>query len=278
MRTEQAFADLDGLVEPIEDGAMLAVPAEYCGVAMAATRALLRRGVRDLHLLNVPQSGVQTDLLIGAGAVATLETSGVTFGERGAAPRFVAAVKAGTLTLKDSTCPAIHAALQAAEKGLPFMPLRGLIGSDVLRMRGDWRVIDNPLSQGGRGDPIVVLPALKPNVALFHAPLGDRYGNVWIGLRRELLTMAHAARRTLVTVEEVYDGDLLADERMAAGTVPALYVTACAHVPSGAWPLGLPGVYGADEEHLRRYLELAASEDGFHRYLDEFVYAQSAAA
>ena len=169
------------------------------------------------------------------------------------------------MAIRDSTCPAIHAALQAAEKGVPFMPLRGLIGSDLLRVRPDWQVIDNPLADGG-GDPIVLLPALRPDVALFHAPFADEHGNVWLGARRELVTMAHAARETLVTVEEVRPGDLLADETLAAGTLPALYVTALAEAPQGAWPLGLAGRYEPDRAHLADYARLAASEEGFAAY------------
>ena len=192
------LVELETLVKRIPDGALLAVPPDYSGVAMAAARALIRRGVRDLHLLAVPTSGLQADLLIGAGAVATLEAAAVSLGEWGPAPRFVAAVKAGALAIKDSTCPAIHAGLQAAEKGIPFMPLRGLLGSDLMRHRDDWRVIDNPLAAGGEPDPIVVLPAITPDVALFHAPLGDRSGNVWVGRRRELATLAHAARELLI--------------------------------------------------------------------------------
>src|SRR4029077_20308747 len=123
---------LDEAIAPITDGVMLAVPRETSGAAMAATRALIRRGVKRLHLVALPTSSLQADLLIGAGCVATLETSAVSLGEFGPAPRFNAAVIAGTIAMKDATCPALHAALQAAEKGVPFMPLRGLIGSEVL--------------------------------------------------------------------------------------------------------------------------------------------------
>ena len=167
------------------------------------------------------------------------------------------------MAIRDSTCPAIHAALQAAEKGVPFMPLRGLIGSDLLRVRPDWQVIDNPLAEG---DPIVVLPALRPDVALFHAPWADEHGNVWLGARRELVTMAHAARETLITVEEVRPGDLLADETLAAGALPALYVAALAEAPQGACPLGLAGRYEPDRAHLADYARLAASAEGFAAY------------
>src|SRR3954468_19840347 len=146
---------LDEALAGITDGIMLAVPREVAGVPMEATRALIRRGIKRLHLVALPTSSLQADLLIGAGAIATLETSAVSLGELGPAPRFTEAVKAGSIAMKDATCPALHAALQAAEKGIPFMPLRGILGSDLLAQRPDWRVIDNPF---GHDDPIVLLP------------------------------------------------------------------------------------------------------------------------
>src|ERR1700690_1489346 len=151
------ICSLDEALAPITDGSMLAVPRESSGVPMAATRALIRRGVKRLHLVTLPTSTLQADLLIGSGCVETLETSAVSLGEFGPAPRFTAAILAGAIKMKDATCPALHAALQAAEKGVPFMPLRGLIGSDILKYRDDWKVIDSPF---GNDDPIVLLPAI----------------------------------------------------------------------------------------------------------------------
>lgn len=250
------------------------MPPDYSGPSLAATRALIAAGRRGLRLLAVPTSGMQADLLIGSGVVDEVEAAAVMLGELGAAPRFTAAVVGGTLRMRDTTCPAVHAALQAAEKGIPFIPLRGLIGSDVLRFRDDWQVVDNPFAgggDGGGGDPIVLLPALRPDVALFHAPLADGEGNVWVGRRRELVTMAHASRRTLVTVEEVVDGSLLADEATAAGTLPALYVTAVAVAPGGSWPLGLPGHSEPDSAEQERYARAARSDEGFRAYLEEWL-------
>jgi glutaconate CoA-transferase subunit A len=274
MTPPEKLVSLDDLVAGIADGCMVAVPRDVSCVAMAATRALVRRGVRNLHLLAVPTSGLQADLLIGAGCVATIETSAVWLGEHGPAPRFAAALRAGTVALKDATCPAIHAALQAGEKGIPFMPLRGIIGSDVLANRPDWKVMDNPFAGD---DPIVVLPALNPDVALFHAALGDRYGNLWVGRARELVTMAHAAKTTLATIEEVYDGNLLEDARLAAGTLPELYVGAVARAERGAWPLELPDCYGIDDDHMAEYARLAATEEGFQQYLVRYVLEAEAA-
>ena len=262
------------LAARIPDGASVALAPDYSGCAMAVVRALIRRGAKDLHLIGVPQLGLQADLLIGAGCVRTVETAAVTLGEIGPAPRFVAAVKAGAIELKDSTCPVIHAGLQATEKGIPFMPLRGILGSDLVRHRPEWRVIDNPY---GEDDPILLVPAIRPDVALFHAARADRAGNVWIGVRRELMLMAHAARETLVTVEEIVVPDLLGDDESAAGTIPALYIGAIAEAKQGAWPVGLRRTYPADAAHLRRYAELAATEAGFRRYLEEFVLQPAAA-
>jgi glutaconate CoA-transferase subunit A len=164
--------------------------------------------------------------------------------------------------------------LQASEKGVPFMPLRGLIGSDILKYRDDWKVIDSPFANS---DPIVLLPAIRPDVALIHAPMADRFGNVWIGRQRELATMAHAAEKTIATVERLYDADLLDDPMLAAGTLPAFYMEAIAIAERGAWPLGLPDFYLADADHLAEYARMAATAEGFAEYLNKYVYEKKAA-
>jgi glutaconate CoA-transferase subunit A len=267
---------LEALVAAIPDGAYLVIPPEYGGCAMAATRALVRRGAKNLRLLTLPASSLQADLLIGAGCVAEIETSAVSLGELGPAPRFAAAVTGGTLRLKDATCPALHAGITAAERGAPFMAMRGLVGSDILAHRPDWRLIQNPFSESP--DPVVLVPPLHPEIALFHAPLADRDGNVWVGKRRELMSMAHAAKRSLVTVEEVVERDLLADAATASGTIPGFYIEAVSVAARGAWPLPLAERYPADGAHLAEYARLAATEDGFRRYLDQHVFDARRAA
>src|SRR5215475_2579373 len=118
------------LAERIPDGALLALPGDYSLVAMEVVRALIRRKARNLRLLGVPILGFSADLLIGAGCVAEVETSAVSLGEAGLAPRFTEAAEKGEIKIRDATCPAIHTGLQATEKGVPFMPLRGILGSD----------------------------------------------------------------------------------------------------------------------------------------------------
>lgn len=263
---EDGSAPLDALLAGIGTGCKLALPPDYGGVAVAATLALIARRPRDLHLVCLPSSGLQADMLIAAGCVARIETAAVTLGEAGLAPAFSQAVKAGQLQVLDATCPALHAGFQATEKGVPFLPLRGVIGSDILRGRPDWRVIDNPFPESADDRRILAVPAIRPDVALFHAPRADRFGNVWIGRRRELASLAHAARTTLVTVEEVVDGDLLASEASAAGVLPALYISGVAIAPGGARPLGLQDLYAPEPEIVAAWAGAGAAgnwEDAF---------------
>jgi glutaconate CoA-transferase subunit A len=269
-----SFCGLDALAAAIQDGAKVAIPNDPYGVSMAATRALVRRGARGLRIVCVPTSGIQADVLIGAGCVESIETSAVSIGEYGTAPRFAAAARAGTVRILDATCPAIHAALQAGMKGLPFMPLRGLIGSDILANRPDWKVIDNPFAPG---DAIVALPAIRPDWALFHAPCADRAGNVFVGRARDLVTMSQAARGSLVTVEEVVEANLLDDPDRAGAVVPAIYVERLAVAPQGARPLGLAGRYAPDGAALGRYARSARTAEGFAEWLAAWLDAAAEA-
>ena len=260
----QTLEQLGGL---IRSGCRLAVPVDYAGVSMAMVGPILAGGARDLDIVCVPTGGLQVDILIGAGRVRSVETSAMSLGEAGGAPCFNRAVKQGEIIVRDATCPAIHAGLLAAQKGTPFQPIRGLIGSDVLRHRDDWKLIQNPFSE--HEDLIVAIPPIKPDIALFHAPFADVHGNVWVGRRKELAAMAYAAQCTIVTVERIVEQDLFADEDGTAGLIPALYIDAVAEAPGGARPYGLWGRYPTQTDALLRYAKMAKTAAGFAQYLDE---------
>ena len=255
------LGNADALAAQIADGALLALPPDYSLVAMEVVRALIRKKARNLRLLGVPILGLSADLLIGAGCVAEVETSAVSLGEAGLAPRFTEAVERGEIKVRDATCPAVHAALQAGEKGVPFMPLSGIGASDLVKERKDWKV---------QGD-VVLVPAIRPDVALFHARWADEAGNVWVGRRRELATAAHAAKSSLVSFEEQRQGDMLDDELLAPGVISSIYVGGLAHAPRGAWPLGMQGLYGIDDVHVSQYAKAARTREGFLKYLDEWI-------
>ncbi len=267
---------VEEIAEAIPDGALMGVPADYSGVPMAVTRALIARGAKDLRLYCLPLTTMQGDMLIGAGCVADIEAAAVTMGEYGLAPCFSRACEAGEITMRDSTCPALHTQLQAVEKGVPFMPLRGLIGSDIEAYRPDWTIIDNPFSE--TKDPIVLLPARQLDVTVFHAPFADSEGNIFIGRQRELASLAKGAKQVFVTVEKFIEGSLFESEATAAGALPAFYVEGIAIAENGAWPVGLTDVYPPDAAGLRAYVAAAATPAGFEEYLVEQGLARRPAA
>jgi len=257
----------EALAARIPDGALVAMPPDYSLPAMEVVRCLIRRKASGLRLLGVPVLGMCADLLIGAGCVAEVETSAVSLGEAGLAPRFTEAVASGAIKVKDATCPAVHTGLQATEKGVPFMPLGGIIGSSLVERRSDWTIGRDPFT----ADEILYVKAIVPDVALFHARWADEAGNVWVGRRRELATIAHASRATYVTYEEKRAGDMLEDEILAPGLISSIYVSAVAPAERGAWPLGVAQVYGIDDAHLMHYARAAKTREGFRQYLEQFV-------
>jgi glutaconate CoA-transferase subunit A len=263
------------LAARIADGAFVAMPPDYSMPAMEVVRCLIRKKSRNLRLLGVPVLGMCADLLIGAGCVAEVETSAVSLGEAGMAPRFTEAVQQNLIKIKDATCPAIHTGLQATEKGVPFMPLRGVLGSSLVSNHPDWKVSSNPFSSSP--DELLFVKAISPDVALFHARWVDEAGNAWIGRRRELATIAHASRLTFVTYEEIKQGDMLEDELLAPGVLSSVYISAAAPAKRGAWPLGAPEMYDIDDAHLALYAKAAKTREGFQRYLQEFVLTSVAA-
>ena len=264
---------LNDIVHQVEDGFILGIPADYSGVPMEFTKQLIKKGVKNLKLYCLPLTTIQGDMLIGSGCVSEIEAAAVTLGEFGLAPRFSEAVENGSILIKDSTCPALHAQLQATEKSVPFMPLRGVIGSDIQKHRQDWCVINNPMKTSGiENEPILLLPAVQLDILVFHASCCDKNGNIQIGRRRELATLAHASKKVFVTVEKIVETDFFDNELSASTALPALYIDGISVVKNGAWPCSLPGLYPADNKELKKYSLAAKTKEGFDEYMEHSLY------
>jgi glutaconate CoA-transferase subunit A len=180
------------------------------------------------------------ELLIVAGAVRSLETSGVDLGEHGFAPAFTRAVESGTLKVIDSTCPALLMALQAGASGIPFTPVPGLIGTDLLARRTDWKVVDDPYHSGRQ---VVIVPAIAPEFALVHALRADPRGNAVTSTRNDDRLLIQAARRVVMTVEEI-TADALESLQPDEQVIPSAYIDVLAEAPGG----------GIRPEDVERYL------------------------
>ncbi|MBI4233798.1 MAG: hypothetical protein HY686_05095 [Chloroflexi bacterium] len=161
--------------------------------------------------------------------------------------------------------------VQAGSMGVPFVPVRGLLGSDLLRHRTDFKVTGNPFNPG---EELVLAPAINPEVALFHAVLADRQGNFITPGKRDDLMVAQSSRRVIVTAEQVADRPIT--HRDGDGVfVPAIYTTAVVLAPHGAHPAGVRGLYPPDLAHVREYAEAARSDATFQAYLRRYVSTTS---
>lgn len=187
------FVSPETMADMIPSGIKLGLAPDGSGSCPAMIRLLIQRGIRDLHVVCAPIGGMQVDMLIGAGAVSVLETSAVSLGETGGAPAS-RAIRSAEIRMLDATCPAVFAGLSTAEKGVPFMPIRGIIGSDVLKNHPNWKVTTNPFDEN---EKIVVVSAIQPDITLIHAQEADRFGNVRLGRRREVMLLAHALQEGL---------------------------------------------------------------------------------
>jgi len=151
--------------------------------------------------------------------------------------------------------------------GVPYVPVMGLVGSDLLKRREDMLIREDPFNPGVR---TVVAKSLRPDVALLHGQKADRAGNVSMGQFNDDTLLAEASRRVIVTVEEVVDKLTEVDSK---GTVlPSILVDAVVHAPYGAHPAACPDYYGVDEAHIHRYIEASKSDAAFAAYLEETVF------
>lgn len=146
------------------------------------------------------------------------------------------------------------------------MPTRGVIGTDYLKVRPDFKVLRNPYGD----DDVVVVPAVNPEIAIFHAFRADREGNVIADRNQNNWILAQAAERVIVTVEEIVEpGDLVRESFDAL--VSNIHIDAIVHTPRGAHPTPCRGYYRTDGAHIREYLRYAASDASFQEYLDRYV-------
>jgi len=162
--------------------------------------------------------------------------------------------------------------VQAGSMGLPYIAVRGLLGSDILKHRQDFKVEENPFNPG---EKIVVAQPLRPDVAVFHALKADRWGNaVTAGLRDDLM-MARASRRVIVTAEEIVDHELTLEDALQNTFLPAIDVDGVVAATFGAHPCSCGVSYPVDDPHVKEYLNAAKSESGFQAYLDKYVFSVS---
>ena len=247
----------------VESGMTIAVGSPP---PMALLRQLIRRGVRDLTVVD---SGLSLDLLIAAGCVRKVVSyyAGGGFGVA-VAPSYRHAVEQGEVEVWECEEGILATGLQAAAQSLPFLPWRGGVGTSLPEVNPDLKVMTDPID----GETLIAVPPVKPDVALLHAATADPYGNVqhfggpgWLDLY-----LHRAADRTVVQVERIIANE---DVRANPWATTIASVDAVVRAPYGAHPYYSRGYYVQDRGHLQAYVAAAnaAARDQLSNQLAKYL-------
>lgn len=161
---------------------------------------------------------------------------------------------------------ALAVRLKAAAMGLPFLPVRSLLGTDTFR-KSAAREIACPFT----GERLAAVPALFPDAAAIHVHEADCFGNCRIeGTTVADLDLARAAKRLIITCERLIPNEEI--RRCPTRTcIPFFCVDAVCEVPFGSYPGNMPYEYFSDEEHLRQWLEVEEDVNAFRAFLDRYI-------
>lgn len=268
--TDKRTSVSEAIRKYVPDGSLLAMGGfGHIRIPMALIYEIVRQRKRNLSLIG--KTAVHDiDILIGGDCVSRVEVA-YAFGHelRGLSPCGRRAVESGQVKVTGEISNAgFQWRFLAAAMGVPFMPVRSMLGTDTLR-HSSAKVIEDPWS----AKPIALVPACYPDVALFHVHRCDAFGNAQIdGIMVEDFELARASRRLIITTEEIIDHAEIQCKPWDT-VIPFYLVDAVIEVPFGAHPTEMPVSYYFDEQHIAHWLEVSKTPEGTAQYFDEYVYS-----
>lgn len=267
--------DLSDIVsEIIKPGVKLAIGgAAMLMKPMEIIREIIRQGIKDFQVITLI-GDLDIDLLSGVGAITEVHSSYIGLPMVGMANNFRRAIeKSKTLKYHEWTELSMVRAYQAGRMGVPFVPVRSLLGSDLVKIRPDFEEITYQERK------FVQIPSIQPDIAIVHAYAADPHGNIYYPkyhILDEFSTLPALCAKTLfVTVEKVIteeEGREVSDRVMFS----YLDVDYIAETPNGALPSGFPPLYAVDMGHYMAYSGSSRSTEGFQSYLANNVIHKEA--
>ncbi len=261
--------DLSAAASLVPDGSSLAIGGLSLNCApMAFCRELVRASVRDLELI-AAVGGMSTDWLIAGGCVRKLVMALTSFEGFGLAPSFRRAAETGAIEVEEWSERTLICAFQAAAAGVPFMPTRSGLGTDMVALHPDrtWEMVDDR-----SGQRFLACAAVKPDVAVVHVHEADRAGNARVNPKLVWFDseLVKAADKVIVTAERIIDTDEFraAPERTS---YPGYVVDHVIQAPRGAWPTASWPEYGYDAEFFSSYQQAARDPVQFAAFFAEHV-------
>ncbi|HVY57880.1 MAG TPA: CoA-transferase [Xanthobacteraceae bacterium] len=262
---------LDEVASFVRDGDSVGIGGSTMSrTPMALIWALIRARRKNLLCSRCIISS-DGDLLFGSGVSEHIVTSwfsqGILWGVSKVMRHYV---ETGKARFEEWSHLALGMRFRAGAMGVPFMPIRPMLGSDVLVQRPEAKAIECPFT----GEKLLLVPALNPDVALIHVQRCDPYGNAQIdGLQFMDLDLAMAANKVILTTERIVSNDQI--RRAPDQTkIPFFAVDAIVEVPYGSAPHECYGVYEPMMKHMEHYVRLVNDDPvgGMAEYLDKFVY------
>jgi acyl CoA:acetate/3-ketoacid CoA transferase alpha subunit len=255
----------------VSDGASLGLGGfSIARNSIAFAHELIRCERRDL-VVSQTIAGLETDLLVGAGCVRRLVYAGGSLDRFGQLARIAEAIEAGRLEVEAYSGLSLVLRYLAGGLGLPFVATKSLLRSDILSqlLAGAAHAVRASTSPFG-GDDVVLLAPLTPDFAIVTVQLADSRGNYVIeGPTWDSHELIAAATHVILLAERVVETDELREHAAVVHAAP--HTAAVVSAPWAAYPTSLYQVHDYDDDHLRRYVELSSSGEGFDRYLSEFV-------
>lgn len=257
----------------VQDGDHLALSGfSIARNAVAFSRELIRQGKRDLTLSQCIL-GLDSELLVAAGLVRRVIYGGGSLDRFGQLACVNRAIEQGTIVAEYLSSLAVCFRYLAGALGLPFMPIKSMLASDVLKQLQEetapdqFREMDCPFT----GERLLLLRALTPDVAVIYVQMADEEGNARIlGPLWDTVEAAKAARQIILLTEELVPTEMIRAQPELT-TIPGLRVRGVVHLPYGAHPSSLYRCYDYDAEHLKLYVARGRTEAGVAEYLREFV-------
>lgn len=233
---------------------------------MTLVREVVRQGITDLRVAG--QGVTELDLWLAAGIVKTLDITYIGLEVYGVSRALRREVESGRVEkVVEWSNGGITWRFKAASMGVPFLPVRAMVGTDTLRYSSA-KVVECPFT----GQKVALLPALILDVGLIHVHRADRYGNCQIeGISGFAPEMARASRRLIVSAEEIVPTEEIR-RYPDRTTIPYYLVDAVVHAPFGSHPGEMAYVYCRDEPEIKAWVEASDTAEGAQAYLQEWIY------
>lgn len=240
--------------------------------AMAFAREVIRQGIKRLTLSQCV-GAMDADLLVGAGAVERIIYGGGSLDRFGRLACVNRGIEDGSLRAEEYSSLSVTFRYLAGALGLPFIPIRSLRGSDLIRQieeraGANVATIPDPFT----GENWLVLKPLLPDVAVVQVQAADEEGNAWImGPRWDNVEQVKASKRAIVITERLVPGDLIR-QNPEATVIPGLFVSHVVELPFAAHPTSVYREYDYDARQIEGYVEATRTPEAFRAYLDQYVY------